>query len=278
MRAAIEATMQSLHPVGRASRPAHTPNSSKFSSDPRRQFRRFLVQPLQVDVDRAQRLLEVEVLVHLLRRDADIAAGRQAPVMRLRSSARSTQLHQPLDIAQLRIREALLQPVGLLARSSAAAAAPRRPPPAPPPAPCAPVLTSALSHSVRHPARPAPSRRCRSPGPRASPQGRSAWSGRGSAPPAGAAPPAPRAARHCRAPPCPSALACAAASVPNASMSAVSVACALVSSSHGSASGSFSRFTLGEGLDQVDQLAERLLERRQRRRAPPRPSATACAR
>ena len=34
--------------------------------DPRRQFRRFLVQPLQVDVNGPQRLLEIKTLLLLL--------------------------------------------------------------------------------------------------------------------------------------------------------------------------------------------------------------------
>ena len=213
----------------------------------------------------------------LPRRHADIAAGRQAPVMRLDRGA-IDQLHQPFDIAQLRIRESAPEASRPAARNSAPAAAPRPPPPALRPAPCAPLFTSALSQASELARVKLLHARCRSRGPRASRQGRSAWSDRGSDPPADAAPSRAALSPALSRPRLGHAFACAAASLPKASISAVRVACAPVSSSQGSASGSFSRFSLGEGLDQVDRAC----------RAPPRrpssgalaasPSATACAR
>ena len=57
-------------------------------------------------------LLKVEVLVLLFRCHADIAARRQAPVVRL-DLGPGDHLHQPLDIPQLSSGKPLLQPVGL---------------------------------------------------------------------------------------------------------------------------------------------------------------------
>ena len=54
----------------------------------------------------------LEILVALLRCDADIATGRQAPIMRLDRGAIG-HFHQPLDIAQLGVRKPLLKPVSL---------------------------------------------------------------------------------------------------------------------------------------------------------------------
>src|SRR6202043_2649801 len=70
------------------------------------------IQALQIDVKRAQRLLEIEPLVLLLRSHADIAAWGQAPVVRLDDGA-IDELRQSFDIAQLRVRESFLKSVGL---------------------------------------------------------------------------------------------------------------------------------------------------------------------
>jgi hypothetical protein len=66
--------------------PKSRPQLLEVPGNARRQFRRFLVQPLQVNADRAQSLLEVEILILLLGRDADEAAGDQ-PFARAAASA-----------------------------------------------------------------------------------------------------------------------------------------------------------------------------------------------
>ena len=63
-------------------------------------------------MNRPQRLFKVEILVFLLGRHADIAARRQAPVVRF-DLVSVYELHQAFDIPQFGFGETLLQPVGL---------------------------------------------------------------------------------------------------------------------------------------------------------------------
>jgi len=60
----------------------------------------------------AQGFLKVEVLVHFLRRDTDITAGREAPVIGLDLSS-THKLDKASYIEKLRFREAFRQPMGL---------------------------------------------------------------------------------------------------------------------------------------------------------------------
>lgn len=64
-------------------------------------------------MDLSQILLEVQVLVLLLGGDADITAGGQAPVAGLYLMD-ARQLHPPLHITELGLREALGEPAALL--------------------------------------------------------------------------------------------------------------------------------------------------------------------
>jgi len=57
-------------------------------------------------------LFEIEILVFLLRCDANASAGGEAPIVRLKFLERD-ELYQPLDITQLGVRESFLKPMGM---------------------------------------------------------------------------------------------------------------------------------------------------------------------
>ena len=62
-------------------------------------------------MDRLQR--RVEILIHLLKCHADMAAGRQAPVVRLEPAA-VEEFHDSLDNAQFGRGQTILQPADLV--------------------------------------------------------------------------------------------------------------------------------------------------------------------
>ena len=70
------------------------------------------IELIEFPVDIPRRLLEVEILVFLLRRDADVASRRQAPTVGGQFVV-ADQLHQPFDVSQGRVREPRLKPVRL---------------------------------------------------------------------------------------------------------------------------------------------------------------------
>ncbi len=217
-----------------ATRCNHAPNSSKFRAIRAASSAASSFNPLDRCGLRAI-LLEVEVLVLFLGRHANITTGREAPVIR-RDSGTIDKFHQPLDVAQPRVREMLLEPVGLpnkiarlpqrldrRARASSSALRAR--------------LISALSQSsesrasrsftlmsITRPASLAARSICLVRSRQRSANGCSATRAAFS----------PALSRSALDQP----FARAAASASKASISAVSVACSLVNSSHGSASGS----------------------------------------
>ena len=72
----------------------------------------FGVEVFQLDVDFAQGLFEVEVFVLFLGGDANVAAGGEAPVVGC-DLLHVHQLDQAFHVAQLALREAAGEPVGL---------------------------------------------------------------------------------------------------------------------------------------------------------------------
>src|SRR5262249_10343629 len=85
------------------------PQPLKICLNLRRQFHPFFVQVSQLGMDVAQRRLEVKILVLFRRRNAHVAAGRQAPV-RGCNLLPVHQSYQPWHCLQLSLGEALLQP------------------------------------------------------------------------------------------------------------------------------------------------------------------------
>ena len=96
----------------RQDRASSYPELLEVLLDPRRQDGRLGVELRELRVDLAHRRREVEVRVLLLGSDADVAAGRQAPVVGLYFGA-VDELDQPLHIPQLAVGEALGEPVSL---------------------------------------------------------------------------------------------------------------------------------------------------------------------
>ena len=77
-----------------------------------RQFHRFRIQFINLGVYRTHGFLEIEFFVHFFRRHTYIATRGEVPVI-LFDFIDADQPDEPLNIAQFRLREALLKPVSL---------------------------------------------------------------------------------------------------------------------------------------------------------------------
>jgi hypothetical protein len=90
----------------------HTPNSSKFRLIVAASCTASAFRSSSSTWISRKRLLKVEVGILVLGRDADVAAGREAPVVGGDLGA-VDELDQAFDVAQFGVGEALDQPVGL---------------------------------------------------------------------------------------------------------------------------------------------------------------------
>ena len=98
----------------------HGPRASKFRLMLRCELDGLCVELIEFRVDIPHRLLEVEILVFFLRRDADIASRRQAPTVGGQFVVANQLHHQPFDVSQGRVRGTAPEASAPAARSNAA--------------------------------------------------------------------------------------------------------------------------------------------------------------